>query len=216
MVSATSENYLKTIHTIGGSEHSISLGALARALNLTPGTVTTMARQLADDGLVHYLPRRGIRLTDLGRTTAIQIIRRHRIIEVFLADSLGMPASEIHPEAEILEHAFSDHVINLLDKFLDHPAFDPHGSPIPDASGHLRTTSLNPLTQRPEGHRYLIHRFTRNDAEFTDWLATFGFTIGTTIGFHKWDRLTDIVTLETAGGRRIQVGESAASSLLVE
>ncbi len=216
MLTSTVEDYLKALQRLGGRSDLVSFGRIAVALGVTAGTVTTMMKHLGDSGLVDYQPRRGARLTEAGRLAAMRVIRRHRLAELFLVDVLGMEMSEVHPEAEILEHALSDRLTDLIDQYLGHPAYDPHGSPIPDGSGAIRETSLKPIIERAEGGRYHLIRLTRTDQAFTDWLASFGITVGGDVGLAKRDLITGIVTLETAGGRRIQIGEAAAAALLVE
>lgn len=216
MLTSTVEDYLKALHRLGGSADLVPFGRVALALGVTPGTVTTMMKHLEDSGLAEYLPRRGARLTDGGRLAAIKVIRRHRLAELFLVDVLGMEAGEVHLEAEILEHALSERLTDLLDQHLGRPAYDPHGSPIPDANGSIRDTSLKPIIERAEGGRYHLMRLSRADQAFVDWLSSFGIAVGGDVGLAKRDLITGIVTLETAGGRRIQIGESAAAALLVE
>src|SRR5882724_9056391 len=113
------------------------MGALAAALAVVPGTATTMVKSLAADGLVDHHLRHGVQLTTAGRRVALGVLRRHRLIETFLVDVLKMDWSEIHAEAEQLEHAISDAVLDRLDALLGHPATDPHGDPIPTRQGKL-------------------------------------------------------------------------------
>lgn len=216
MLTSTVEDYLKALHRLGGSAELVPFGRIAIALRVTSGTVTTMMKHLGDSGLVDYLPRRGARLTEAGRLAAIRVVRRHRLAELFLVDVLGMEMDEVHSEAEILEHALSERLTDLIDQHLGHPAYDPHGSPIPDANGSIRETSLKPIIERSEGGRYHLMRLARTDQAFIDWLASFGIAVGGDVGLAKRDLITGIVTLETAGGRRIQIGEAAAAALLVE
>lgn len=216
MLTSTVEDYLKTLHRLGGSTQLVPFGRIAVALNVTSGTVTTMMKQLAGTGLAEYLPRRGARLSESGRSAAVRVIRRHRLTETFLVDVLGMELHEVHTEAEILEHALSERLTDRIDNFLKRPGYDPHGSPIPGPDGSVRETSLKPLTERAEGGRYHLIRLTRMDQAFINWLAGFGIVVGGDVGLAKRDPITGIVTLETAGGRRIQIGEAAAATLLVE
>lgn len=216
MLSSTVEDYLKALYRLGGAAELIPFGRIAEALGVTSGTVTTMMKHLGSTGLVDYLPRRGARLSESGRLAALRVIRRHRLAELLLVDVLGMEMGEVHVEAEILEHALSERLTERIDEHLGRPAYDPHGSPIPDASGAVRETSLKPITERAEGGRYHLMRLSRHDQAFTDWLAGFGITVGGDVGLAKRDLITGIVTLETAGGRRVQIGDAAASAMLVE
>jgi DtxR family transcriptional regulator, Mn-dependent transcriptional regulator len=134
--SSTVENYLKTIFEaqLGLREKSdlVQMGHLAAALGVVPGTATTMVKGLSDAGLVRYEAYAGVRLTDTGETVAASVIRRHRLIEMFLVQVIGMAWSDVHHEAEHLEHAMSDRLIERIDAMLGHPLIDPDNDPIPE------------------------------------------------------------------------------------
>src|SRR5438477_9097535 len=138
MASVTVENYLKQLY-LEQQQHApgelVSMGRLAAVMGVVPGTATTMMKALADSGLVAYEPRGGVRLTRGGEQLALHVLRRHRLVELFLVRVLGMDWSEVHDEAEELEHAVSDKVLERIDALLEHPRVDPHGDPIPPAKG---------------------------------------------------------------------------------
>ena len=128
MATSTVENYLKHILLLSaGGDDLVSMGSLASALAVVPGTVTTMVKALAADGLVEHRPRQGVRLTSDGRRLALSVLRKHRLVETFLVNVLKMDWAAVHAEAEQLEHAISDAVLDRLDAMLGHPATDPHG-----------------------------------------------------------------------------------------
>ncbi len=132
MASIAVEDYLKHILLLANdSPELVPMGALASSLEVVPGTVTTMVKSLAAEGLVEHEPRAGVRLTESGRRMALGVIRRHRLVETFLVNVLKMDWSDVHSEAEQLEHAVSEDVLDRLDALLGHPATDPHGDPIP-------------------------------------------------------------------------------------
>src|SRR5512145_1617677 len=139
--SQTVENYLKTIYVAQASSDDpaslVPMGQLASALGVVPGTATTMVKALAESGLVHYEPYMGVRLTAAGERLASLVSRRHRLIELFLVKVLGMSWAEVHDEAEQLEHAVSEALIERIDEMLGRPAVDPHGDPIPTAEGTI-------------------------------------------------------------------------------
>src|SRR5881397_7753 len=140
MPSSTVEDYLKQIYLEqqqGPAGQLVSMGKLAASMGVVPGTATSMVKALADSGLVDYEPRSGARLTRGGEQLALHVLRRHRLVELFLVKVLGLDWSEVHAEAEELEHAISDKVLERIDAFLDHPRVDPHGDPIPSAKGDL-------------------------------------------------------------------------------
>ncbi|MDR1011909.1 MAG: metal-dependent transcriptional regulator [Opitutaceae bacterium] len=139
MFSSTVENYLKAI-LLHGEESGAGVmppGALAEALDVSPGTVTTMVKALAEQGLLSHKPRAGVKLTKSGRAAAVRVLRKHRLVETFLVSALKMDWAGVHEEAEALEHAVSDRVLEKIDELLGHPAVDPHGDPIPNARGEL-------------------------------------------------------------------------------
>src|SRR4051812_40673484 len=138
MATITVENYLKHLLLLSeDSDELVSMGALAASLAVVPGTVTTMIKALADEGLVDHRPRVGVKLTNEGRRVALNVLRKHRLVETFLVNVLKMDWGKVHAEAEQLEHAISDEVLNRLDALLGHPATDPHGDPIPTRQGKL-------------------------------------------------------------------------------
>src|ERR1044071_3228984 len=127
MPTSTVEDYLKCILLEQRDPESlVSMGQISAALKVAPGTVTAMVKTLADSGLVTYEPYSGVRLTPAGRTLAVHVLRRHRLLELFLVQIVGLDWSEVHPEAEQLEHAVSERVIDRIDELLGHPAVDPH------------------------------------------------------------------------------------------
>ena len=132
-LTGTVEDYLKAVYagTVENPERLMSMGLLARNLGLTAGTATTMVKRIAKQGLLKYQPRQGCELTELGLVEAKKILHKHRLLEFFLVKSLGMDWSEVHQEAEILEHALSDKLLGRLDAYLGHPPLDPHGKVIP-------------------------------------------------------------------------------------
>ena len=151
MPSVTVENYLKQLYLEQQREPSelVSMGKLAIAMNVVPGTATSMIKALAESGLVEIEPRGGTRLTRGGEQLALPVLRRHRLVELFLVKSLGLDWSEVHEEAEELEHAISDKVLEKIDAALGHPSVDPHGDPIPSAKGRGKESPMMSLADCP-------------------------------------------------------------------
>ena len=151
--SSTVENYLKVIHlqqlTLADPTHLVGMGQLASAMGVTPGTATTMVKTLAEAGLVHYEPYAGVRLLPAGERLAGLVIRRHRLVELFLVRVMGMSWDEVHDEAEKLEHVVSERLIERMDEMLGHPEVDPHGDPIPNAEGVVTEHALHSLLTCP-------------------------------------------------------------------
>src|SRR6185369_17789704 len=137
--SQTVENYLKTIYLAQAPDPDalVPMGQLASALSVVPGTATTMVKALAESGLVRYEPYMGVRLTPAGEKLAGLVLRRHRLIELFLVQVMGMSWDEVHDEAEQLEHVVSERLIERIDEMLGRPTRDPHGDPIPSPEGTI-------------------------------------------------------------------------------
>src|SRR6186713_2396364 len=144
--SSTVENYLKAIYqgqsALAAGARLVPMGHVAGALGVTPGTATTMVKALAESGLAEYEPYSGVRLTSSGEKLAGLVLRRHRLVELFLVEVMGMSWAEVHEEAEQLEHVVSERLIERMDEMLGHPTRDPHGDPIPDAHGKLAHRAL--------------------------------------------------------------------------
>src|SRR6267143_1283552 len=155
--SSTVENYLKAIYqgqsALESDDHLVSMGQVASALRVTPGTATTMIKALAESGLAEYEPYSGVRLTAAGEKLALLVLRRHRLVELFLVQVMGMSWAEVHEEAEQLEHVVSERLIERIDEMLGHPTHDPHGDPIPTAEGAITTRPLESLLTCPVGTR---------------------------------------------------------------
>ena len=155
MATSTVENYLKALYLeqSAADRGVVPMGRLAAAMNVVPGTATSMAKALADAGLVRYEPRAGVRLTSRGEQLALHVLRRHRLLELFLVRVLGLDWSAVHAEADQLEHAVSDAVLDRIDAVLGHPTTDPHGDPIPTATGRVHRVHEPPGPAWPTARR---------------------------------------------------------------
>ena len=154
--SSTVENYLKALHQAETSREDkalVPMGQLATAVGVAPGTATTMVKALADSGLVDYEPYVGVRLSSAGAKLAALVLRRHRLIEQFLVEIVGMSGAEVHEDAEQLEHVVSDRLIERMDAMLGHPAVDPHGDPIPTPAPSARVVPASSPAWRPAAAR---------------------------------------------------------------
>jgi len=219
MTTLTVENYLKaTLQTTQRTGADwVTTGQLALALSVSPGTVTSMMKTLAESGHAEYRPYEGVCLTPAGRTVAMRILRRHRLIELFLVNTLALPWDEVHAEAENMEHAVSDALIDRIDEFLGHPATDPHGDPIPSANGEMRsrTEGMVPLSSVATGTRIRIVRVIEQGAEFLRFLSETGVALQQEGIVRDNSIAAGIVTTEIAG-RSVVLGIPAAKQLLVE
>ena len=219
MLSLTVENYLKAILQIGLRENAdwVSAGQVATALGVSPGTVTSMHQTLGDADLVEYRAYEGVRLTEAGRMLGMRMLRRHRRIEQFLVQTLGLSWDQVHEEAEHMEHAVSDDLVERIDEFLGRPGFDPHGDPIPTADGSWpeTVTDVTTLAKCPSGERVRIVRVTDQGAEFLQFLTHNGVALGVEGQVVVNNQAGGTVTLEIDGAA-VSLGEQAASRLLVD
>jgi DtxR family transcriptional regulator, Mn-dependent transcriptional regulator len=201
MSSPTTENYLKAICQLA-ERHSesplVRLGDLAEELGVTAGTITTMIRGLDDKGLVNYQARSGVKLTPKGRREALRVLRRHRLIECFLVDIMKMDWSEVHEDAEALEHVVSDRFLDRMDEMLGFPSTDPHGDPIP-ASGSELPLNEAPLLSEAETGTYEVTRVDDQEPKFLEWLAEAQLRPGQTFTLQTIDDVSGILTLKIPG-----------------
>jgi DtxR family Mn-dependent transcriptional regulator len=217
MPTSTVEDYLKQIllEEVERGEARVPTGRLAQALAVTPGTVTTMVKALSDGGLVDYEAYGGVRLTDAGRQLALHVLRRHRLVELFLVRVLGFDWTEVHDEAERLEHAVSERVIERIDEMLGRPAVDPHGDPIPSAAGEVPADALAPLSTWPTGRRCRVGRIADQGPDFLRRIERLGLRPGARLKLISRDGAADALEVELPGGRRVALGLRAAEKILV-
>ncbi len=211
------ENYLKAIFSLAGQGAGarVLMGGLARALGVTPGTVTTMVRRLRREGLVTYRRYEGVSLTPRGKKAAVSVVRRHRLIETFLVRSLGLDWAEVHEEAERLEHAISPRVIEALDEFLGRPETDPHGEPIPDARGRLRRRPLVDLSVARVGARLCIAQIDDDTPAFLRFASEHSLRPGARGSVVRRDAGAGVLEWRPSRGRPVIVALGVAGKILV-
>jgi DtxR family Mn-dependent transcriptional regulator len=227
MPSLTVENYLKAILQISLRDPSewVSTGGLAAELEVSPGTVTSMLKTLAESRtgrgkrppLVLYKKHQGVQLTAEGRRLALRMLRRHRLIELFLVQTLNLTWDRVHEEAENMEHAVSDFLIDRIDEYLGRPHVDPHGDPIPTAAGEMRgdAGATVALTSCPPGTRVRVVRVTNQGPQFLRYLSEAGFELGAEGVVQENNREAGIVTTRLPD-RSVPMAHSAAQAVLVE
>jgi len=192
-LSFTEENYLKTIfHLNFNVDENVSTNAIAEALNTKAASVTDMLKKLADKQLVNYEKYQGVNLTKDGERQAITVIRKHRLWEVFLVDKLDFKWDEVHEIAEELEHIHSEKLINRLDEFLEFPKTDPHGDPIPDKNGLLKSKELIPVSKLKIGDTGIISGVREHSAEFLKYLEKSGLIIGESL------TITEVIAFDSS------------------
>ena len=217
--SSTVENYLKAIYMAQSAESDgnelVPMGQLAHGLGVVPGTATTMVKALAESGLVTYEPYAGVRLTASGLKLAALVLRRHRLMELFLVQVLGMSWDEVHEEAERLEHAASDRVIDRIDAMLGQPSTDPHGDPIPDSNGAVSARDYPTLLTCPVGAPVVVTRVTDQDAEFLRFLESSDLKPGQSVRVEVRNSTADQVVVRGKNDRQIMIGMRVAAKLQV-
>ncbi|MFU8848011.1 MAG: metal-dependent transcriptional regulator [Opitutales bacterium] len=217
MPSATVEDYIKQIYLLEEktSQEEIPMGRVAVALGVVPGTATTMVKALADAGLVAYAPRIGVQLTESGRKLALHVLRRHRLIEQLLVEVLGFDWSEVHEEAEQLEHVVSDLLLDRIDKYLGHPTEDPHGDPIPSAEGQLSAGSVHSLADCDLETELIVERIRDQDTDFLNYIASVGLNPGVKLKVSSRSRSAESVQVDVGAGAPISLGMGAAAKVMV-
>ena len=218
--SSTVENYLKAIYlgqsALTGSERLVPMGHVAAALGVAPGTATTMVKALAESGLAEYEPYSGVRLTAAGEKLAGLVLRRHRLVEAFLVQVMGMSWAEVHDEAEQLEHVVSERLIERIDEMLGRPTHDPHGDPIPNPDGAIVPRDLDTLLTCPLNTPLRVTRITDQDPAFLRFIEGNDLKPGQAVEVELRDAAADSVRLRGKDRKTITIGTRAASKLLVE
>jgi DtxR family Mn-dependent transcriptional regulator len=218
MPTSTVEDYLKCILLAQELDPDalVTMGQVAGALKVAPGTVTAMVKTLADSGLVVYEPYSGVRLTPSGRQLAAHVLRRHRLIELFLVQVMGMDWSEVHSEAEELEHAVSDRFVERMDEMLGYPSVDPHGDPIPDIHGVVAAPVLPSLLTCEIGAGLRVARVADQSRDFLQLVERRGLKPGSGVRVEHRDEAADTVDLRLQSGEALSLGNRAASKIFVE
>lgn len=210
------ENYLKTIyHLSAQTEDGVSTNAIAARMDTKASSVTDMVKKLSEKGFVSYKKYQGVSLTDKGKMAAIMIVRKHRLWEVFLVDKLGFSWDEVHDVAEELEHITSEKLINKLDEFLDFPTEDPHGDPIPDAQGRIKSIEKQLLSELAPGTTGICVGVKDSSSEFLQYLDKNGISLGSKIKVIEKEIFDGSLRIEV-GGKPLPVSGKIAGNLFVK
>lgn len=216
-LSRSVEDYLKAIFNLTERGDAASTSAIADALEVQPASVTGMVKRLAESGLLEHLPYRGVRLTDLGSREALRVIRRHRILETYLSERLGYSWDDVHDEAERLEHAASDQLIERMATSLEDPSHDPHGAPIPTSAGEIEPTDFATLADAQRGDEVDIRAVQDEDAERLRYLEARGLKPGVTLSVEERAPYGGPLTVRVGGpeGQSQVVGQDLARRIFV-
>jgi len=218
VASSTVENYLKQLYLEQPASEGemVPMGRLAIAMGVVPGTATSMVKALADSGLVQYEPRGGVRLTASGRQLALHVLRRHRLVELFLVKVLGLDWAEVHDEADALEHAISDRVLERMDEILGRPTADPHGDPIPTPEGEIHEPQRMSLADCAVDVPQRIARVLDQELEFLQFVERQGLVPGAVITVGKREPAAEAVKVLVGRDEEVSLGLVAAAKILVE
>lgn len=209
------EDYLKTIYEIGRGTVAVATNDIAQRLNIAPASVSGMVRRLAAQGLLGYERYRGVTLTDAGRRAALRTIRRHRIIESYLSEALDYPWDRVHDEAERLEHAASDELVDRMAKAIGEPVVDPHGAPIPSREGLVDETVYLTLDELGAGYGARVVRVSDDDPEMLRYLAELEIIPGTELVVISRAPYQGPISIRIAG-HLLAIGPALAGQVMVE
>lgn len=209
------EDYLKTIFALEQEKSPVSTSRIAEARSVKPGSATSMVQRLHKLNLVNYEKHYGVTLTETGREIALEVIRHHRLVELYLMEALGFAWDEVHEQADLLEHVISEKLEERIAAALNHPEFDPHGDPIPSKEGIVIDIASQPLSELPAGSRAIVSRVPDDaDSELLRYLGELGLTPGTEFTVLEVAPFDGPITLDIGESTRI-IGFRAAGAVLV-
>jgi DtxR family Mn-dependent transcriptional regulator len=214
-LSGTAQDYLKTIYCLEKESGGVTASRLAEAMGVSLPSVTSMVKKLAVRKLLDYTPYLSITLTRGGEKRALELVRHHRLLESYLQKALGLGLDRLHEEADRLEHAISEDLEERMDLFLGHPAFDPHGSPIPDEAGQVERRVLVAADGLRAGQEAVVGQLTSRSPSQLRHLETIGLVPGTRIAVEQEDQGDGIVRLRIGARRGVPIGGALARHVLV-
>lgn len=219
-LTTVAQDYLKTIWTAQEWSHEkVSTKLLAERIGVSASTASESIRKLADQGLVNHEKYGAVTLTDAGRRAALQMVRRHRLMETFLVNELGYGWDEVHDEAEVLEHAVSDLMLMRIDAKLGHPTRDPHGDPIPAADGQVPTPPARQLSECEDGDAGTVARISDADPEMLRYFDSVGISLDSrlrVLARRDFAGLISVVVESADGGdATVDLGSPAAEAIWV-
>jgi DtxR family transcriptional regulator, Mn-dependent transcriptional regulator len=213
-LSSTAQDYLKVIFKLQADGMEASTSAIAQRMSVTAGTVTTMLQRLSRAGLVTYSPYQAVELTPAGERVALELIRHHRLLELYLHRAMGYRWDEVDAEAEALEHAISEEFEDRMTALLGDPKWDPHGSPIPARDGTIEERPSVPLIDLEVGQPAVICRVSDDDAALLRYLERQGLTLEVSLRLVRKEKYSGQVTVATEAGER-HLSETSARSVFV-
>ena len=216
MSTASEENYIKAIFKLSlNLNNGVTTNTIAEHLTTKASSVTDMVQKLADKNLVNYIKYQGVTLTPEGNTLAIKIIRKHRLWELFLYQTLGFKWNEIHDIAEELEHVKSDSLIDKLDKFLNYPNNDPHGDPIPDKNGNFPESKSFILSQMNKNSKGIVVGVNDKSSSFLIYLDKIEIKLGTEIEIVEWNEFDRSVDIKVNDAKLVHLSYQVVQNILM-
>lgn len=216
MTTSTEENYLKAIyHLSTGNQNSVLTSAIAGSLSTSAASVTDMIKRLSEKNMVEYERYHGVKITRKGEKVALSIIRRHRLWEVFLMDTLKFKWDEVHDLAEELEHVSSDELTKRLDAFLGFPKFDPHGDPIPDTNGKVHSNGQVLLSEITKKGKYILSGVNDHSPSFLQYLEKKGLIPGISFSIVEMDEFDNSMQIIFSNKKSIFISKEVSKNLLV-
>jgi DtxR family Mn-dependent transcriptional regulator len=215
-LTTVAQDYLKVIWTAGEwSGEQVSTKMLAERIGVSASTVSEAIRKLSDQGLVDHAKYGSISLTDSGRAAAVAMVRRHRLIETYLVGELGYGWDEVHDEAEVLEHAVSDLMIERIDAKLGHPERDPHGDPIPAADGTIPAPQARQLSELADGQSGTVARISDSDPAMLRYFDSVGICLDLTITVLERRDFAGTISVQLGEGSTVELGNLAAEAIWI-
>jgi len=216
-LSDSAQNYLKIIFGLTEwSSDPVTASVIATKAGMKLSTVSGALSKLRQQGLLNHAPYGAVTLTNLGRGYAMTMVRRHRLVETFLVQMLGYRWDQVHDEAENLEHAVSDFMIERIDDLLDHPTRDPHGDPIPTAEGHINIPEAINLSDAADGSRVVVERIADDDSQLLQYFSDQDIRVGVQLSVSVAEDFSDTVTVKVAGKKSTaQLGTRASTAVWV-
>jgi DtxR family transcriptional regulator, Mn-dependent transcriptional regulator len=215
MPSISVENYLKNIYELGVSEEKVTTSLIAERLKIAPASVTGMIKKLSKKGFLRHIPYKGVEVTEKGKRSALKIIRKHRLWEMFLVEVLHFPWDTIHEEAEQFEHIMSDKFEDKIDEVLGFPTVDPHGAPIPRKDGTIKKMNLEPLGQASEGATVRVLSINDENPELLQYASSIGLTLNKRLFIKQKNKFDDSMVIKI-GSKETVVSSKLAQNIFVE
>lgn len=215
MANKSTEDYLKTIFWLSRLTGKVNTSSIASGLKISSASVTDMLKRLSENGYISYTPYYGVRLTKKGDRTALKVIRRHRLLELFLVEALGYSWDNVHDEAERLEHVVSDELEARIDSFLGYPRYDPHGDPIPSDEGVMEKVEYSMLSDLKEGEEGIISQVV-DSAKLLQYMKKNGLALQSRVAVREKETFDDSMKIRIDGKKDVFFSREVTQQIFVK